>query len=163
MNIYFTSDFHFGHKNILKYRPEFKSIKDHDECILDSISKLKKRDILYILGDIIMDCENYDWYITQFKKMSCRFKIVLGNHDSLRLYYEDRFELHLPLFSYKNIWVSHCPIHENEIRGRIGNIHGHLHKCIIDNYKYVNVNVDVNDYNFLNIHDVKLKLKGDLI
>jgi hypothetical protein len=34
-------------------------------------------------------------------------------------------ELCLPLFSYKNMWVSHAPIHPDEIRGRDLMIHGH--------------------------------------
>lgn len=39
------------------------------------------------------------------------------------------------LLSKRNIWWSHCPIHPQELRGRILNIHGHTHnhfvkKCI---------------------------------
>lgn len=157
---YFTSDFHFGHKNILKFRPEFSSLEEHDNVILDNISKLNKRDILFILGDFIFDCKNYDYYITQLNKMSCRFKVILGNHDSLKVIYEPKFEIQLPLFSYKSFWLSHCPIHSSEIRGRYGNIHGHLHKCVIYDKRYTNVNVDVNDFKFLKFDDIKLNMKG---
>lgn len=151
---YFTSDFHLGHKNILKYRPEFKSIEEHDNIIFDEISKLKKRDILFILGDFIFDSNNYNYYINILNKMSCRFKILLGNHDSLKILNESKFEIQLPMYSYKNFWLTHCPIYENEIRGRKGNIHGHLHKQIIDNPYYLNVNIDVNKYKFLNFDEI---------
>ena len=116
---YFSSDFHLGHRVIIKYRPQFSSIEEHDNAILEQISKLKKRDILYILGDFLFDCEQYNYYITQLNKMSCRIKLVLGNHDSLKLLKEDKFEIQLPLYSYKNLWVSHAPIHPQEIRGRL--------------------------------------------
>ena len=46
---YFTSDLHLGHKVIApKYRPIFENQEEHDSLILDNISKLNKRDILYI-------------------------------------------------------------------------------------------------------------------
>lgn len=173
---YFSSDFHLGH-NILvpKYRKQFNSQEEHDELILDKIAKLKKREILYILGDFIFDSSKYDYYINQLKKTSCRIKLVLGNHDSLKLYKEDRFEIQLPLFSYKNNWISHCPIHPQEMRDRDCNIHGHLHGGVVDDYRYkdsfnpykthhyYNVCLDNNNFEFVPfdkiVEDIK-KLKG---
>ena len=129
---FFSSDFHLGHRVIVpKYR-NFTSQEEHDNRIFDGIAKLNKRDVLFILGDFIFDSEKYDYYIEQMNKMSCRIKLILGNHDSLKLYKEPRFEIQLPFFSYKNNWISHCPIHPDEIRNRNKNIHGHLHGSIID-------------------------------
>jgi len=156
---YFTSDFHLGHRVLVpKYR-NFSSQDEHDSLILDMISKLKKRDILYILGDFIFDSERYDYYIQQMNKMSCRIKLVMGNHDSLQLYKEPKFEIQLPLYSYKNHWISHCPIHPQEIRNRAGNIHGHLHHGIIDDPRYFNVNLDVNDFKFVDFDYIAHKFK----
>ena len=56
--------------------------------------------------------------------MKCRIKLVMGNHDDHRLYKESIFEMQLPFFSYKSYWISHCPIHPQELRNRKGNIHG---------------------------------------
>lgn len=59
--VYFTSNLHLGHNTILKYRGDrFSSIEEHDEYILKNIQKLSKRDILYIIGDGIFDCDKYD-------------------------------------------------------------------------------------------------------
>lgn len=164
MSVYFSSDFHFGHKVIVpKYR-DFKSQEEHDALILDNISKLNKRDILFVLGDFLFDSDKYDYYINELAKMSCRIKLVLGNHDSIKLYKEDRLpklELQLPLFSYKNNWVSHCPLHPQEMRNRNCNIHGHLHGNVvnnIDSYKevrYFNVCLDNNDFKFVNFDYIK--------
>ena len=112
--------------------------------ILDQMAKLSKRDILKIQGDFIFDGPNYDYYITQLKKMSCRIQVLMGNHDSLRLYKEDCIEMQLPFFSYKNHWLSHCPIHPQEMRNRQGNIHGHLHGDSVMRAHY-NIESDVND------------------
>lgn len=169
MGIYFVGDTHLGHNNIINYRKIFDTQTEHDTYILDMISKLHKKDILYVLGDFIFDCDKYDYYIEQFKKMPCRIKLVMGNHDSLRLYKEDRFEIQLPLFSYKNFWISHCPIHKQEMRGRIGNIHSHLHgEKVMKNilgYKvmdkeYINVNLDINKYKLISFDEIKEKING---
>lgn len=160
--IYFTSDLHIGHYNIIKYRSSknFSSLKEHDEFMLNKISELKKRDILYIIGDFIFKSKNYDYYINEINKMSCRIKLVMGNHDDIRLYKENRIEIQLPIFSYKNIWISHIPIHPNEIRNRLGNIHGHLHEEIIPDKRYFNVNIDVNNYEFVNFDYIKTYFKN---
>ena len=151
---FFSSDFHLGHKVIVpKYR-NFVSQEEHDNKIFDMIAKLNKRDVLFILGDFIFDSEKYDYYIEQMNKMSCRIKLIMGNHDSLKLYKEPRFEIQLPLFSYKNNWISHCPIHPNELRNRNKNIHGHLHGGVIDDPRYFNVNLDNNNFEFVEFEKI---------
>ena len=157
---YFTSDLHLGHSNIIQYRDVFHNQEEHDEYILTKISELTKRDLLFVLGDFIFDSDNYQYYIDEISKMPVRIKLIMGNHDSKRLYKEERFEMQLPLFSYKNMWVSHCPIHPQELRGRKLNIHGHLHKERIPDNNYFNVNIDVNDYQFVPL-DVIRESKGE--
>ena len=154
MNL-FTSDLHLGHNSIIKHRDEFSSQEEHDSLILDNIAKLKKREILYVLGDFIFDSDSYDYYIQQMNKMSCRIKVIMGNHDSLKLYSESRFEIQLPLYSYKDFWLSHCPIHPKELRNRKGCIHGHLHKQSLGDNRYFNVNIDVNNYQFVDFEKIK--------
>ena len=54
MNVYFTSDLHFGHKNIIRYdhRP-FSSVQEMDaELIRRWNNKVKDEDLVYILGDV---------------------------------------------------------------------------------------------------------------
>jgi hypothetical protein len=56
INVWFTSDFHFGHRNILRYcnRP-FDSIEDMDATLLANLnSKVGENDILYFLGDLCL-------------------------------------------------------------------------------------------------------------
>ena len=114
MGNYLSSDWHLGHKVITKYRPQFSSPEEHDEAIFSELGKLNKRDILYILGDFLFDCPDFEKYLERIAKYPCRIKLVMGNHDSLKLYSQTiakNIEIQLPLFSYKNNWISHCPIH----------------------------------------------------
>lgn len=175
MAVYFTSDLHLGHKAIPKYRTPFATMEEHDDFIINKILALGKRDILFVLGDFLFDGPHYDDYITRLSEKKCRIKVVMGNHDSMKLYKEDIFEVQLPLFSYKNHWISHCPIHPQEMRNRAGNIHGHLHlERVIDTRyptsisnprpidpRYFNVNLDVNDYDFVKVETIQQFFKKD--
>jgi len=162
--VYITSDLHLGHNAIYKYRDRFKTRVEHDRYILDKIKSLSKRDILLVLGDFLFDCVDYEKYIQELSEAKCRIKLVMGNHDSLKLYKEDCVDVQLPLYSYKNMWVSHCPIHTQELRGRLGNIHGHLHLEHVKighnqfsgkDKRYFNVNIDVNDYEFVRLETIQ--------
>ncbi len=152
---YFTSDLHLGHMEIYKYRDVFLNAEEHDEYVFKKIEALGKRDILFVLGDFLFDGSHYEAYIERLRKVKCRIKLVMGNHDSMKLYKEDFIEIQLPLFSYKNTWLTHCPIHPQEIRDRAGCIHGHLHKEVLDDKRYFNVNLDVNDYEFVTHQRIK--------
>ena len=90
MRVFNTGVLHLGHKVITKYRDNFSSIEEHDSVILDNFAKLSKKDIVIIHGDFIFQSEKYDYYIELLKKMSCRMKLILGNHDTLKLYKENR-------------------------------------------------------------------------
>lgn len=159
MAVYFTSDLHLGHKNITRFRQEFSTPEKHDEYIFSQLEKLNKRDILFNLGDFLFDGPHYDDYIKRLSELPVRMKLVLGNHDSLKVYNEEIFEIQLPLFSYKNMWISHPPIHPMEIRRRHGNIHGHIHgvqnKDLLQDKRYFNVNIDVNDYQIVPLENIK--------
>lgn len=168
--VYFSSDFHLGHKAILKYRPQFSTIEDHDNAIFSQLEKLTKRDQLFILGDFLFDCPEFENYLARLSKLQAKFKLIMGNHDSLKLYSQtiaQNLMLHLPLVNYKNFWLSHCPIHEQELRGRLGNIHGHLHGAYVEdqsgliNYNYFNVNLDNNDFKLVELDTIKNYFKKD--
>ena len=163
--VYFTSDLHLGHKAIPKYRKKFDTQEQHDQYMLNKILELGKRDILIVIGDFLFDGEHYDEYLNILKSAKCRIKVLMGNHDSKLLYNEhcnnSNIEIQLPFYSYKNMWLSHCPIHPNEMRNRIGNIHGHMHLETLNNPKYFNVNIDVNNYEFVKLDTIKEYFNGN--
>ncbi len=81
--IWFTSDLHFGHSNVLEYEPKRKkilgtTIEQHDQALIDRInSKVKSTDTLYLLGDLGM----YRHTVQCVKKLNGNKILIRGNHD----------------------------------------------------------------------------------
>lgn len=153
---YFTSDWHLGHKNILKYRDGFSSVEEHDKTLIENFNKvIRKRDVVFFLGDICFTDES----IEQIKQLNfCRKILYLGNHDTKKTekYLEAFDEVHA-FRSYKNYWLSHCPIHPQELRNRKANIHGHLHSSILndpDNL-YFDVSPEKHNFELVDFEDIK--------
>lgn len=84
-NIYFISDLHFGHDKAFLYEPRgFKSIKEHDEAIIERWNKVVgKDDIVYVLGDLCLGGEEGTKHIKEkIDRLNGMITIVTGNHDS---------------------------------------------------------------------------------
>jgi len=89
MNIWFTSDTHYGHNNISnkhtsKWKEghrDFNSLEEMNKTIVDNINNLvKEDDILYHCGDFSFGGIQNIW---NFKKqIKCKnVHLILGNHD----------------------------------------------------------------------------------
>jgi len=81
--LWFTSDWHLDHKNIIKYdnRP-FKSIHEMNETIISNTNKVvKTSDILYYLGDFAFS-KSFDRIQHLRNQINCdTICFILGNHD----------------------------------------------------------------------------------
>lgn len=142
MSVYFTSDLHLGHLMASDKRG-FNDIRVHDETVLASIEVIDdKRMVLYILGDVAMNPA----MLSRLKDFKCRKILVRGNHDVYKLseYLEVFEEIH-GFLKYKGMWLSHCPIHPQEMFRAEVNVHGHIHKDAMTKplgFPYINVNWD---------------------
>lgn len=128
-----TSDLHLGHNNIHKFRDGFCSAEHHHDVMFENLAmNIKKRDSLILLGDIAFD----KYWLNEIKKIKCVKKtLILGNHDTENGIKFSDFagvydEVH-SLYARRNVWFSHCPIHSHQFRGKILNIHGHLHGKLV--------------------------------
>lgn len=124
-NIWFCSDLHFGHKNIGGFRDKFiKSEQENRKRIVDDWFKVvTKRDEVYVLGDACFTMET----IHEFATLPGKKHLVRGNHDSLDTQvYLKYFDGVYGILKYKEFWLTHAPIHPNELRGKM-NLHGHVH------------------------------------
>lgn len=82
MKIFFTSDLHFGHDNVLKFdnRP-FQTVEEMDEeLILRWNNKVGKGDLVYVLGDMIWKTETNE-AAALIKKLNGQIILIKGNHD----------------------------------------------------------------------------------
>lgn len=79
--IYFTSDLHLGHANIIKScsRP-FKSVEEMDECLIANWNeKITNNDTVYILGDLMFRNKiPPEEYLSRLKGKK---HLIRGNHD----------------------------------------------------------------------------------
>lgn len=158
---YFIGDTHWGHKNILKYRPDFPSIEKHDTTILENIlSVSNKKAHLWLMGDCFFQEYALD-YLAEIKKAFAAVHFVIGNHDTdtkdrqviLRnaIYMCDKVHA---LTKYHRFWLTHAPIHPCELRGLL-NIHGHMHTQTVPDHRYLNVSCEQVDYTPISIDEIR--------
>ena len=85
MTIFFTSDTHYGHSNIIKFgrgNGIFDSINHHDEVLRNNwFSTVKPEDTVYVLGDIALG--DIEITLKNFALLPGRKLLVPGNHDRI--------------------------------------------------------------------------------
>lgn len=137
--MWFTSDTHFGHANILKYCPDtrrYKDIHEHDEALIRAWNdRVGSSDDVYHLGDFAFmqphQIENV------LHRLNGRIHLIVGNHDRVA-----NFELMpkiVTITPYHEVKVSkkksfvlfHYPI-ESWNKSHHGSIHlhGHTHGSV---------------------------------
>jgi len=128
----FIGDLHLGHNSIPKFsgpqRGGITTVEEHDAWIVQQWNSVcSKNDLIWVLGDACFDKTK----LPLLKKMKGSKHLILGNHDEFSL------EAYAPYFNkihgfvkYKSLWLSHAPIHPDELRGKI-NVHGHTHNHVM--------------------------------
>ncbi len=124
--IWFSSDSHFMHANIIKYcnRP-FDSVSQMDDALLSKWNEVVSTDdLVFYLGDFSMSKEAYTKILPQlnFKKMI----FILGNHDRKNALGDiERFK-HLTIgYNAKKYFLTHRPIDAHD---EYPTICGHVHE-----------------------------------
>ena len=79
--IYFTSDLHFYHENIIKSvnRPFKNAEQMNDTLIKNWNNKVQPHDEIYILGDFTM--KGYTFATTILYQLKGKKHLIKGNHD----------------------------------------------------------------------------------
>ena len=178
-NVYFIGDPHFGHTNIIKFRTQFPSEGVHRKYIITNwCDRITKRDVVYVMGDAAFTQEGLD----DFGLLPGRKILIKGNHDLLptEAYLKVFEEIHGAL-AYKGLWLTHIPVHPQELYGR-SNVHGHCHRggpegihqanCTIRGHAigskatYFNTCCEFIEYTPINYHEIKRRIddkisKGD--
>lgn len=135
MSIFYISDLHFGHQNVIKF--DNRPYADTDEMDRDMIRKWNDRvgnnDDVYVVGDFAFR-SGYDpaWYLQQ---LSGHKHLIVGNHDGKMLknknamkYWETVDNLTSIQDGDKSIILCHFPILEwNQMRHWHLLVYGHIH------------------------------------
>lgn len=165
MAIFYTSDLHLGHENILPSRPQFNSIEMHDEFLIERWnSVVKNNDEIFILGDLSYRAK---YHVSHYlNRMRGKKKLIVGNHDSywmknvedLSVYFESVDYFKTIKWEHKLLTMMHFPMLEWTESRRIDDysylIHGHTHREKNATYEYIkdnlphalNASVDVNNF-----------------
>lgn len=157
--VYFISDLHLGHVGVERFRENYtNNIHMRNDLHAKWHSVVRKRDTVYILGDSCFTLEALE----DIKTWTGKKVLVCGNHDldrevntmsTLSNYYDKVYSL----LKYKEFWLSHCPIHPDELRGK-HNIHGYTHKHVIQDSRYINVCVEQLDGVPISLDTIRKKI-----
>lgn len=172
--LWFTSDLHLGHENILRFaRRPWKTVGEMGDALVDNINAcVQPGDQLYILGDASYRLEP-DKVAAYLKRIACRHvHLIRGNHDSdwsqygvfesehgyLELKYHARklCLCHYPLMTWNGIYTG--SIH----------LHGHIHSRGAQyneqnrgqGYFRYDVGVDANGYRPVSFTQIEKFFKG---
>jgi calcineurin-like phosphoesterase family protein len=150
MGIYFTSDTHFWHKNILNF--EDRPYETVEEMTLDMINKwneqVKDEDIVYHLGDLCLG--NLEQTIEVLRQLKGKIILIKGNHDFSKHYKKinemgllhEYHEVGITLkYQKQQMWLTHYPF-EIGLRPRKWSIHGHIHSHESTYDNQINVGMD---------------------
>lgn len=165
--IYFISDTHFHHSNIIKYCN--RHFKDINETIISNWNSIiTKDDVVYHLGDFCLS--NDDEIKNIFNRLNGNKILIRGNHDRkpVKFYENIGFGVltHAPIVldEYK-LMLSHVPLPDVKIKDGYINLHGYIHnKKISDDYpknysenRHINLSVDVTNYKPISLDEIRSK------
>lgn len=156
-NIWFTSDLHLCHSNIIKYcNRQYANTYEMNKDILSIIKKyVKEEDILFNLGDIGMASPKLIMDLVDSLELNQIF--VSGNHDKNGLInkliekyivFKDKTILSVNYNSviYK-VYLSHKPEEFEYIDDPYTLfLYGHLHEKEVDNKKWNQLNVGIDRF-----------------
>ena len=171
MNFWFTSDYHLGHKNIIKYcnRP-FKSLEHMNETIIKNHNmRVRPEDTVFHLGDFCFknssDVRGEGVRVTAKQweeKLNGLIIHVRGNHDrnnSTKTIIEGL----LIKYCKRSVYCVHKPEHYNSNYdiNFVGHVHEKWSVRKIQNVSLINVRVDVNNFRPIKFQEALAKLKKE--
>jgi calcineurin-like phosphoesterase family protein len=159
--IFYTSDHHFGHKNIIEYcsRPFRDVLGNPDTHYMNAVliekwnSVVSSTDTVYHLGDFTM-CNNPQKYLSY---LNGEIHLIRGNHDRNKCLTAVGFKsvAHDMLIEddvLGTVYLSHAPNTDKTYRW---NLCGHVHQKWKVNAQHINVGVDVWDFKPITMQEIR--------
>lgn len=163
-NIFFISDTHFGHSNILTFNRNdgtplrsFVSIEEHDEHLIKCWNDtVRPQDKIYHLGDVVINRR----CLPILSRLNGHKRLVRGNHDVFRTSeYMEYFEEIYGCRVIDRMIFTHIPIHADCMARFTANVHGHLHSNTMDDVRYLNVSCEQVNYTPISLDEIREGLK----
>ena len=183
-HLFFTSDTHFGHENIIKFcnRP-FANAKEMNETLINNWNRVVgPDDTIFHLGDFAFG-GSYLWN-NMLDRLNGHIYLVIGNHDrkNLRQGYVQKFDGIYPQLQInidgRSVYLNHYPFlcYGGSYRGdkdAVWQLFGHVHSSpfstgkdderlkMLFPYQY-DVGVDNNNFTPISWEDVKIRIKNNI-
>lgn len=168
-NIFFASDHHFHHKNILT----FKNAEGTPLRVFDSVEHMNEHmvymhncvvrpaDKVYFLGDVTMARNAKGLEI--LRRMNGEKILIKGNHDLCSAtQYLEHFKDIRGSHQFDGMILTHIPIHVESLARWGLNVHGHLHSNVvrmqlaqIPDRRYFNVSMECINYTPISLEQIK--------
>lgn len=167
-NTFIISDTHFGHRGVCRFLREdgtklrpWDNTDEMDEVLVQNWnSVVKPHDKVYHVGDVVMNHR----CLKIMNRLLGNKTLIKGNHDAFpladfALYFDDV----RGSSTFKDMILTHIPIHPSSV-GRFGtNVHGHTHDRFIESSKfpgkpdplYFGVSVEQINYTPISIDDLR--------
>lgn len=188
--IWFTSDLHFFHENVIRYcnRP-YRTVHEMNEALISNWNKVvKPEDTVYCLGDMSLAWRPIELFSTRLNGQKF---LVPGNHDFCHTYHKKsrqpenhkkwvrEYEKHgwtvLPeqyVLSIDDMSFNLChhpykeELPDKYEKWRLDKqdkwlLCGHVHEKYLKQGRNINVGTDVWDYKPVNIEDIKKVIEDE--
>lgn len=171
-DVYFTSDTHFGHQNILKYCPlsrPWATVEEMDEAIIDNWNRtVKPGDTVYHLGDFAL-CKGNDPEVYS-KRLNGHIFLIRGNHDGNRYrtckgfdWVGEAYQGRMIKWDRKKFFLSHYAMHVwDGYQYGIPCLYGHSHGSLPERpgVRSFDVGMDCWNCQLVSMEQVMEKLRG---
>lgn len=153
-DVYVTGCNHVNDKIMLKYRPQFSTMAEHDDATWGLLDQVPEDKAVIFLGDNFLSPESLE-RLKQYKF----YKIhVLGNHDlqngvNIKMITDVMDEVHGSIKA-DGIWFSHIPMHKHALGHGYINIHAHMHTDTLYDNRYVNVSMEATNYRLISVDEI---------
>ena len=174
-NVWFTSDYHFCHANVIKYdgRP-YKDVEEMNESLIENWNHyIGTDDVVFYLGDLSFDRSGKQ---TQeiVKRLNGKIHYILGNHDDEKdIRKLNRFEtisdyVNLSILDEdtprkrQGIMLMHYPILSwDKAHHGDWHLHGHCHQSLVkqnlEYYKRKVLDMGCNGWDYCPTHYTDIK------
>lgn len=191
MDVWFLSDHHFGHSNLIFFEKEdgslmrpnpqtgekFSCIEEHDELLIEMHnSVVKENDRVYLGGDFSF---NPNHALKMASRMNGSMALIVGNHDPIQKISAMKRECGRKLFRDVVFWkyfsrgvfglnddetfvMSHLPLRDDGFRHKVsGNVHGHDHSVNFVSDRHFNICIESIGFIPMNLEELKMKVSRE--